>query len=232
MKKRGCGFRQQGGLYAESSVDVDGKPPEWFLYDPPFAYRTGSKVGVEAVTVDDDVHVIDYVGKKFYPMPVDFIEEARVMGISRRLPKTFKFELLSLKSHLILVHELGLVHMPGLPKGFVAEGLFAMKESRKRHCRLVVTRGGIDHLHHLNSSCSGDHWIAPAGESPARQFNDAAFQMWPLPARSKLSYEQAAFMSVPITRIVGIKSDHKAHDKTFEMVRSSLREIPFEVVPE
>jgi len=103
---RGCGERKDKGLYLESIPGEDGLPIEHFIFDPPIPinqepfrapilYRD-EKSGV--------YHVLIWVGKKFYESPFDFIEEASVKGVSRRIPKNFPIEKLSRKSVMLFVH--------------------------------------------------------------------------------------------------------------------------------
>ncbi len=104
--KRGCGTRKEGGLYACVSTSVFGRPIEEFVIDParewkgkcfrtPILYEGQNGVN----------HMLVWVGAKFYPFVPDFVEEARVMGVSRRIPKGFPVEKLKPgESKMFLIH--------------------------------------------------------------------------------------------------------------------------------
>ena len=104
--KRGCGERVQGGLYLCSDSSPFGRPIEYFLVDPPVRWDGGqlrSPMIVEDVTGIN--HLIMGVGKTYYPFVPDFVEEARIMGVSKRIPINFDFsQLTPNKSKLLLVH--------------------------------------------------------------------------------------------------------------------------------
>lgn len=119
---RGCGTREECGVYAESGLSVYGDPLEAFLFDPPLPFKAPSALGVHLVDrptpiTDADgtvrtetvTHIVDHVGSSHYPFPADFIEEAREHGASRRLPPNVDLSRLSVHSRLLLVHSRGLV---------------------------------------------------------------------------------------------------------------------------
>jgi hypothetical protein len=106
--KRGCGTRVKGGIYAEVPMGPGGKPVEFFLVDPPkradFTALGVTPIGVKLVTINGVAHVLDWIGSTHYPNVIDFVEEAKAFGVSRRLPKTLDFSRLGPESRLILVH--------------------------------------------------------------------------------------------------------------------------------
>jgi len=55
-------------------------------------------------------HIWDVVGRRDYPYPADFLEEVRTEGLSRRSPKTLRFDLLDEGSRIFLLHDLGWLH--------------------------------------------------------------------------------------------------------------------------
>lgn len=106
MAERSCGTRADNALYLCVDVSIYGKPIEYFLVDPvkpvdlkPF--RTPRIIERES---HNDIAI--YIGKQYYPFVPDFIGEASVMGISRRIPKSFPIERLTpYKSRMFFVHE-------------------------------------------------------------------------------------------------------------------------------
>jgi hypothetical protein len=106
---RGCGTRVKGGVYAEIPLSPFGIPFDDFLFCPPIvvdAQAMGiTSIGVKLIERDGVFHVFDVVGKQHYPNVLDFVEEARRFGISRRLPKTLEFNKITAESRLILMHD-------------------------------------------------------------------------------------------------------------------------------
>jgi hypothetical protein len=108
--KRGCGTRVAGGVYAECGTSPFGEPVEYFLVEPwgkADAAALGlSSIGVKVIENPETgvSHVFDIVGQEHYRNVADFIEETRVLGVSRRLPKTLDFSKLTADSRLVLLH--------------------------------------------------------------------------------------------------------------------------------
>lgn len=106
-QRRGCGEREQDGLYACVETSPYGKPIEWFFTDPVRPYH-GPQIRSPLVITDPRTevkHLVLGIGAMYYPSPFDFIEEARVMGVSKRVPNGFDFSMLDPKrSGLVLIH--------------------------------------------------------------------------------------------------------------------------------
>lgn len=103
---RGCGSRQEGGLYACTSTSVFGRPVEEFVIDPAREFR-GEAFRAPILYQDQDGvnHMLIWIGAEFYPFVPDFVEEVRKMGVSRRIPRGFPIEKLTpYKSKMILIH--------------------------------------------------------------------------------------------------------------------------------
>lgn len=127
--ERGCGKRAEGGLYAECGLSEGGSPLEEFIMCPPIPLPEGlplSALGVQLIQDPNDpglFHILDWVGQEHYPNPLDFLEEVRLAGMSRRLSPQLDFEKLGPGSRHFLVHAKALVEEPG---GFYAppEGVY------------------------------------------------------------------------------------------------------------
>lgn len=108
LSERGCGKRKKGGCYLTVATGPDGAPFENFLVDPPIPVDLQKlSIGPRGVHLIERAgvwHVFDVVGRQHYPNVADFVEEARLMGISRRaeLPDYSK---LTPASRLILIHQ-------------------------------------------------------------------------------------------------------------------------------
>lgn len=117
MPKRGCGSsRVAGGIYAFCGMSPVGKPLEHFIIDPPIPVtdEEGNPLqvksrGVTLFEYNGVWHILDKVGSKFYPNVLDYLEEVRLYGLSRRLPGNLDFSKLTRDSRIFMVHERGLV---------------------------------------------------------------------------------------------------------------------------
>ena len=118
---RGCGDREPGGVYAESGLSSKGRPLEEFLVDPPLPIPPGLDLvnkpqtwqrmlpSGEPALDGDGLPIYDlliWVGAEFYPYCVDYLEETRQFGASRRLNPNLDLSLLSTSSRMILAHPL------------------------------------------------------------------------------------------------------------------------------
>jgi hypothetical protein len=118
---RGCGDREPGGVYIESGLSSKGRPLEEFLVDPPLQIPEGLDLinkpqiwqrmlpSGEPALDGDELPIYDlmiWVGAEFYPFCVDYLEETRRFGASRRLNPNLDLSLLSTSSRMILAHPL------------------------------------------------------------------------------------------------------------------------------
>jgi hypothetical protein len=111
--QRGCGERQKGAAYLAIPLVPGGCPIEHFLIDPPIIVNP-EELGISPVGVSllghaaadggEVHHVYDIVGREHYPTVAEFVEEARRMGISRRIAATSDFSKITAESRLLLLH--------------------------------------------------------------------------------------------------------------------------------
>lgn len=151
--KRGCGYRQEGGVYIESGIGPGGVPLEHFIFDVPQALEINIKVGVQLWTDPKThvTHVVDWVGTKHYPYATDIIEEGRRYGFSRKVSPHIKWQELDERSRLLLVHERGLVsnyaeyafELSASPDTHKATCAMYRRETMKRQPDLF---GGLEHV--------------------------------------------------------------------------------------
>ena len=102
---RGCGTRTSGGLYACVSRSPTGLPIESFVLDPARFWKGEPFRAPILYERHNGYDMLIWIGAEFYPFVPDFIEEARAMGISRRIPRGFPIEkLVPGNSRMILIH--------------------------------------------------------------------------------------------------------------------------------
>ena len=107
--RRGCGYRQPGAAYLAVPLGPGGRPVEEFLIDPPVVIDDPARLGLTSVGTamierDGVTHVLDIVGREHYPTVLSFIDEARRMGISRRISRNTDFSKITPASRLLLLH--------------------------------------------------------------------------------------------------------------------------------
>lgn len=118
--ERGCGRRKKGGVYAECPTGPGGMPINYFLRCLPIIVEDASgrmvidsdhgpieitPRGVSLVEINGVCHVFDFVGAENYPNVEDFVREAAILGVSRRLElEAGDYARLSRLSNLVLVH--------------------------------------------------------------------------------------------------------------------------------
>lgn len=104
--ERGCGYRVEDGLYLTIGRGFFGQPIEFFLVDPATAWN-GGQLRAPMLIEDSEktIHILLGIGKSYYPFVPDFVEEARRLGITKRVPRNFEVERLTPgKSKLFLIH--------------------------------------------------------------------------------------------------------------------------------
>jgi len=104
---RSCGTRQNNALYLCVPISPFGKDISYFLIDPPKIcnlkpFRTPIIIEHKDSKIND---IAIWIGEQYYPFTVDFLEETREMGISRRIPRNFPIEKLTPhKSRMFFIH--------------------------------------------------------------------------------------------------------------------------------
>ncbi len=119
--ERGCGDREPGGVYAESGLSPYGSPLEYFLFDPPLPLPAGLDLvnkpqlwqrvdpasGEPVLDGETGRPVYDlliHIGAEHYEYALDYIEESRRLGASRRLNSNLDLSLLTRRSRMLLAH--------------------------------------------------------------------------------------------------------------------------------
>jgi hypothetical protein len=106
--ERGCGEREQGGVYAETGLSRYGTPLEYFLIDPPQPLPVGLDLINKPQLWEDPAtgitHLLIWVGSEHYEWCSDYIEETRRFGASRRINPNLELTRLTRESRMILAH--------------------------------------------------------------------------------------------------------------------------------
>lgn len=111
---RRCGNRIQGGVYIELPLSKYGEPIESFICDPAIIVTADLAVPERGVVLrtgpGGQQMLLDYIGENNYPNVLDFIEEVRTQGLSRRIPENFDFSQLTEDVVYCAIHKKGYVH--------------------------------------------------------------------------------------------------------------------------
>ncbi len=104
--QRGCGTREEGGLYMCVGISPTGTPIEEFVLDPAREFRGKHFLSPILYERNGIYDILIWIGAEFYPFVPDFIEEAQWMGISRKIRTNFPIDkLTSGESRMILIHK-------------------------------------------------------------------------------------------------------------------------------
>ncbi len=232
--ERGCGSRRQNGVYLESGLTSSGGSPlEHFLVDPPIPYKADHAVGVDIILGPDGLHhVVDYVGQNYYPWPSDVLEEGRLYGFSRRVPKNLDFSKLTLGSRILMVHARGLLANAGALHPYFDD------DKLRRRCALFYKTGSLEHLQRTKVNlqdpsvpCSRDAYaLAPATDVNSenlrytRRFTDnVSYTVFPpSPEAPEPEFASAIIASLPISNISVIRAQDGSHRETLERVKGMV----------
>lgn len=222
--ERGCGTRQQGGVYFEFGIGPNGRQLEDFLVDPPFVLTSEMAVpdrGVKLIEHAGVWHILDRVGVTNYPNVLDFVEEARRFGVSRKLSPSLDFSKLTEDSRLLLVHERAHIDNYGR---YVTE-----------HWHMECPKD-VDGHPHLAAMCIAAWWKdllpstadrevgAPSprpgdGKLVWRKMPSFEYVAYTQHARIEPIYRPAIFASLPCSRLVVVKGND--HEAAFERARAA-----------
>ncbi|MFC4455242.1 hypothetical protein [Deinococcus sonorensis] len=192
-----CGpGRTAGGLYLESGLNVVAPDLAPFLMDPPVPYEA-IEAGLSAIAPlalqhQGLWHLIDHVGQVHYPYPVDFLAEAAVLGVSRKIAPTLDLTRLTPGSCLLLYHDRAALEHPSALAPFLPDF----------RCPCGV--------HQADEPCAGHHRSAlpdrPTG-SGQRPLGTGTYRLdRTLPGAPAPKYRGGLFLRAPITRIVLVTS--------------------------
>lgn len=249
---RGCGYRNPGGIYLRTILSSRGSPLEGFLFDPPIPAPAEMMIPTRGVLIlerpdGSGVHdVYDKVGADSYPNVADFFMELRRLGLSRRIKRDARLELLDQRSRIFLVHPRAIIVNAG---EYYDALLKEEQEYRNPHqftCR--CDKKDHEYLPHWNTDYNivienevrpmcvslwwddivkGEASLDP-GKPPRtveRNIGDIWYEGRKRPSGVKPEYQDGIFMWLPIHRLdVIYDAEQNEHEKSLEQAhRSGLR---------
>lgn len=275
MAARGCGTRKAGGVYLVCGLSRYGKPVEDFLVDAPKALVASDGVVVDLPKIGQVIQdaqyddagkltmptlVLDWVGSKHYPNVADFVEEVRVMGMSRKVSPRLDFTKLTAGSRQILVHERAIIknaedyqkqrayQVRTAADGGLTDHPYCPKMHGETTAAQIVAHKHMGMDEPYSGMCAGLWWEDLDGADNAldpgemrrswRKMPSFAYYGYSRPVGVTPEYQAAIFMSLPITRIEIIDDPERdtnrevaqRFDATVE--RASTGQLPVAVVPE
>lgn len=241
---RGCGRRVKGAVYITQDAPSGEATLTDYLLCPPIPMDAeGLGLSPRGVSLIRDelgvTHIVDWIGDAFYPNVADFLEEARRIGISRRIPRTVDFGRLSATSRLILIHHKGIIVNAAAYREAIAEESAAgcaswakpLKPIRdcprhnRKHMALRFLGGG----EYISDMCQflyyediegGEAIYDPAVpyRTVARRVGETRYRARRTPDGVKAVYALAAFASIPIAAIAVIDDPDGDVTRTVERV--------------
>lgn len=218
-EERGCGHRQSGGIYLETVFSPTGHELECFYADPALAVAP-DELGVtpRGVTLLADeagvTHVWDWVGAESYPNVADFLEEAKRLGISRRISKMAELDRLTRSSRIVILHARAIIEEPWgeyvrrEEDELLGDYAACPQDVASAHCGRAI---GPEH--HLGDSQLCDrYWYhdvtgGTETESPhhvARQIGSTQYVAYPRPEGVTPRYRVGVVGIFPIARLAVI----------------------------
>jgi len=212
--RRGCGYRQAGGIYSVCPSSPLGEPLENFLVDPPRKLDPTavglSPIGPVMLPRPGGVDILDWVGSGYYPNVADFLEETRRLGMSRRLPKNLDFSLLGPGSRHLLVHSKAWVSNAeewySWWRKHFGERHWPCPKRFPEHCSML-----------MEEPCAHIWWIDVEGGTPqlnaqhgeiTRQIGDVVYAAQSRPAEiGEPNYALALFAAFPIARLEIVRDE-------------------------
>lgn len=207
MTERGCGSREEKALYVKVEPHEEGLPIEHFLLDPAPEWTGDVPLRSPFLVESKDGernHMVLGVGKKHYPTVPDFVEEARKLAVSKRIPRDFDFSQLTQgESYIILMHPRAIPTFDyevkrGCMRSSTAEHecihklwpLSALEGSKDSHH--IVEEG--DGLVRIKIPCGRSYTVEKPIEPGKEKYQPTAF-------------DPGLFLRLPITRFEFVNSE-------------------------
>jgi hypothetical protein len=231
MAGRRCGSRIAGGVYVEVPLSATGLPLENFLCDP--AIRIPDELelpnrGMVLRTTEDGTNILyDLIGKDNYPNVLDFVEEVRAMGLSRRIQSNFDFSQLNGKTIYCAVHPRGYVANESWYREYARENPIAGDDGISREtpwpCPKLQHTKGSNHT----EPCSAVWWhdIAPGPDvSPTgydrivevAQPSAPPYRAMSRPPGILPIYYPAIVLTLPLRKLSVIRGEDGEHEKPLQ----------------
>lgn len=230
--KRGCGFREPGGIYLETLLSRNGRPIEDFLIDPPVAVEHGFGLPDRGVLIMERPDgsgindVYDHVGSTGYENVADFIEEVRRMGLSRRISRTEDLAKLTPGSRIFLAHKRAIIenseeyyaNLRQEQADYPGASRWICPCTREGHIKLVAGEGN------QGETCAGLWYNDVTGGDPSydpdqpprtvrREVGSSAYSARSRPEGLKPKYRKGFFLNLPLHRLAVITDPEGGKDE-------------------
>lgn len=214
-------------MYLEIPLSQYGVPLEDFLCCPARVIPDELELptrGMVLRTTDDGSQILyDWIGSNNYPNVLDFVEEIRAAGLSRRIQSNFDFSQLNGNVKYCAVHERGYVANESWYRDYARANPIVGSDGIKRQTPWPCPRGlhALDHTE--DDPCSAVWWhdIAPGH---GRETDKERIVMVDQPAGNPYVamerppdlvpiYYPAIVLVMPVMRLAVIKGPDGEHEK-------------------
>lgn len=166
MSERGCGKRKKGAIYFEAEVGNGPGTPWWhYLIDPLIPVTDeqlmGMGIGAQGQHLYDG-NIYDMIGKKWYPLPADWLEEGIRINFSRRFQKNFPFEKITDTTNIIFLHAQAPIFNLKSRWKYAAEGMGRFNGGQ------ICPFGR--HNHGKQEACAGLMWFSGTGSTDEHEY--------------------------------------------------------------
>ena len=235
---RRCGNRIAGGIYLELGLSKYGQPIEHFLCDPAILLPDGLDIPDRGMVLHDNI-LFDHIGisnDSGYPHVLDFIEEVRAQGLSRRIQSTFDFSSLNESVRYCAIHPKGYVENESWYREYARTNTLVGEDGIERETPWPCPKG----IHSVNGKheqpCSAVWWhdLRPSYGEPTnveriRSVNQPVGRPYMAMERPKgivPIYSEAIVLIFPVLKLAVIKGadgEHKEALKKAEKVGSGIQ---------
>ncbi len=192
---RGCGVREEGGLYVCSGLSPYGLPFSEFVIDPPIPFDGDPFRAPMIIERDGKKHLMLWVGAEHYPYVSDYLEETRRYGVSKRISADFPIDELDIGSFLFLVH----------PKAIVVDHEYLPPVE-------FCPKNDPTHKENNEICCLGHSYAVaePNVGVNKRQLGSTEYEVYPCSVSSAhYEFKAGIFLRMPITHFDHVKKGGK-----------------------
>lgn len=164
--------------------------------------------------------LLDHIGKD-YPNVLDFIEEVRQQGLSRRIQSNFEFQNLNRRVRYCAVHPRGYVHNEPWYRQYAQENPLKGDDGISREAGWYCPRGLHPIDHKEDFPCSGVWWhdISRGHGTPTNiermvmveKAEGPPFRALERPKEIVPIYDRAIVLVLPVVNLVVIKGPEGEH---------------------
>jgi hypothetical protein len=230
---RRCGSRVVGGIYLDLPLSKYGEPIESFICDParivPAELEIPDRGMVLRTGPDGSLMLLDHIGDQ-YPNVLDFIEEVRAQGLSRRIQENFDFSQLNGRVKYCATHKRGYVHNEPWYRQYAQNHPITSVDGIPRETPWPCPKGIHPVTHTMEDPCSAVWWHdlihghgEPTDKSRIVRVDQPAggpYFAMERPEEIVPIYSEAIIVVFPVVKLAVIRGKEGEHEKPIERART------------